>query len=150
MTFNGRTATSLVMLLIFAAASILALDLPKKAAFMPLLVGIPGVILCLWQVILDLRRPPEIVVEKDEDDDGVGRSEMEIFLWFGAFSAALLGFGFVVGGPIVVFAFVRFASGESWKNAIVAGLGTFLVIWGVFIWLIELPLFQGLVLEAIF
>ncbi|NNF24869.1 MAG: hypothetical protein HKN63_08720 [Rhodobacteraceae bacterium] len=127
----------------------MALGLPQKAAFMPLLIGVPGVILCLWQLVLDLRRPPDRVEAPDGERDGEGRTEVEIFLWLGAFSVALIGFGFVVGGPLVVLAFVRFASGESWQNALLAGAGTFAVVFGVFIWLLELPLFQGLILEAI-
>lgn len=146
MTFNARTATSLVMFLLFAGACLIALDLPQKAAFMPLLVGIPGAILCLWQLILDLRRAPDAPPDRDEAEEG--RSETEVFLWLGGFAVAIIGFGFIVGGPLIVAAFVRLSSGESWKNAIVAGAGTFAVIYGVFILLLELPIFQGLVLEA--
>ncbi len=156
MTFNGRTATSLVMLALFVTACILALSLPSKAAFMPLLVGIPGTILCLWQVILDLRRSPSAPKEsrRDADDEEEtpddARSEAEVFFWLFAFTAVLVGFGFVVGGPIIVTAFVRYSSRDSWKNALFAGAGTFAVLFGVFIWLLELSLFQGLVIEALF
>lgn len=149
MTFDGRTLTTFVMLVLFAGASLLALGLPQKAAFMPLLLGIPGTIFCLWQFVLDIRREPEPPRAADETEDGRGRSETEVFLWLGAFSVAMIGFGFLVGGPLVVLAFVRFSSRESWRNALVAGAGTFAVIYGVFIWLLELPLFQGLVLEAV-
>lgn len=148
MTFDGRTFTTLVMLALFAGACILALDLPQKAAFMPLLVGIPGTLLCLWQLILDLRRTPDETVSTESA--AKGRSETEVFLWLAGFAVALIGFGFVIGGPIIVFLFVRFSSDESTKNALVAGAGTFAVIWGVFIWLLELPLFEGLVLETFF
>lgn len=146
MTFDGRIATTLVMLALFAGASLLALGLPQKAGFMPLLIGVPGTLLCLWQLVIDLRGGE---VRDEEAPAAEGKSEIEVFLWLAAFSVALIGFGFVVGGPIIVFAFVRLSSGESTLNALIAGAGTFLVIWGVFIWLLELPLFQGLVLEAI-
>ena len=73
-----------------------------------------------------------------------------MFLWLALFTGALLGFGFVIGGPIIVTAFVRFSSRDSWQNALFAGAGTFAVIYGVFIWMLELSLFHGLILEAIF
>lgn len=150
MTFDARTATSLVMFLLFAGGVYLALDLPQKAAFMPLLIGIPGAILCLVQLVADLRTPRAAPNPDAGDDKDEGRSEAEIFIWLGAFAAAIVGFGFVVGGPLIVTAFVRFSSRESWLNAIFAGAGTFAVLYGVFIWMLELSLFEGLILETVF
>ena len=149
MMFSDRIATTVAMLAIFVAAAAMALSLPQKAAFMPLLVSIPGILLCLWQLALDLlgRTPKDAPAAGEARSDS--HSELKIFLWLGLFAVALIGFGFVIGGPLIVFAFVRFASGESWRNALVAGGGTFAVVWGVFIWLLELPLFEGLVLEAL-
>ncbi len=149
MTFNGRIATSLVMLGLFVGACVLALGLPSKAAFMPLLIGIPGVILCTWQVILDLRRAPDAPADPGDEETEDGQTEAAAFLWLGLFSIALIGFGFIVGGPLIVAAFVRFSSGEGWRNAVFAGAGTLAVLYGVFIWLLELPLFPGLVLRAL-
>ena len=84
MTFDGRTLTSLVMLALFSGACLLALDLPQKAAFMPLLIGIPGALLCLWQLVLDLRRPADAPPDRDEAAEG--KSETEVFIWLGAFA----------------------------------------------------------------
>jgi len=149
MTFNGRIATSLVMLALFVGACFLALDLPKKAAFMPLLIGVPGALLCLWQVVIDLRRSPDIAEAPEDNTGEEGQSEAQAFLWLGLFAVALIGFGFIVGGPVIVFAFVRFSSGESWKSALFAATGTFALLYGMFILLLELTLFRGLILEAI-
>lgn len=146
MTFDGRTATTLVMLLLFVAACLLALDLPTKAAFMPLLVGIPGALLCAAQLVVDLRRPPDPKPEPSADPAAPSRSELEVFLWLGAFLVVLLTCGFVVGGPVLVTAFIRISSRESWTTALFAGAGTLIVLWGVFIWLLQLSLFEGLLL----
>lgn len=151
MTFNGRSATTAVMLALFSGACILSLGLPTKAAFMPLLIGVPGALLCAAQLVIDLRRAPDPnsppKPEPTTDGEDTGRSELEVFIWLGLFFAALLGFGFVVGAPLIVFAYIRFSSHESWLNAAVAGLGTLAVMYGIFIWLLELSLFPGLVLE---
>lgn len=151
MIFDGRKLTTLVMFTIFAGASLLALDLPTKAAFMPLLIGIPGAILCAAQFVVDLRAgpdaggPPANAPEQQSDDDS--QSEVQAFVWLAAFTVMLLCFGFIVGGPIVVGAFLRFSSRESWQNSLFAAGGTFAVLYGVFVWLLELSLFQGVVLE---
>jgi hypothetical protein len=158
MTFDGRTATTAVMLAIFVGACLLSLGLPTKAAFMPLLIGVPGALLCAAQLVLDLRRgpAPEAVPEPEAEAEAeaetpetneASQSEVQAFVWLGLFFGVLLGFGFIVGAPLIVAAFIRFSSKDSWKNALFGGAGTFVVMYGVFIWLLELSLFPGLVLE---
>ncbi len=151
MTFDGRTATSLVMFLLFAGACVMALDLPAKAAFFPLLIGIPGALLCAAQLVLDLRRTaPAPPAPKAEGTGGEGQSEAQAFAWLALFFGVLVGFGFIVGAPLIVTAFIRYSSGDKWRNALFGGAGTFFVMYGVFIWLLELSLFEGLVLEWLF
>jgi|GEM_PF-1062618 len=150
MILNARFLTTLVMFALFVGACILALSLPTKAAFMPLLIGVPGALLCGAQLILDLRRGPDAPKEPvEEAGDASAQSEAQAFVWLALFSVALIGFGFVYGGPIIVGLFVRFSSRDSWKNAGIAAAGTFIVLWGIFIWLLELSLFEGLILGAL-
>jgi hypothetical protein len=153
MTFDGRTATTAVMLAIFVGACLLSLGLPTKAAFMPLLIGVPGALLCAAQLVLDLRRGPEPKAAEPEaepetpETNEASQSELQAFVWLGLFFGVLLGFGFIVGAPLIVAAFIRFSSRDTWRNAVFGGAGTFVVMYGIFIWLLELSLFQGLVLE---
>ena len=98
MILNARFLTTLVMFALFAGACILATGLPTKAAFMPLLVGIPGALLCGAQLILDLRRGPDASAEKNAVADTSAQSEAQAFGWLALFTVALIGFGFVAGG----------------------------------------------------
>ena len=151
MIFNGRSLTTLVMFAIFTGVCFMALSLPTKAAFMPLLIGVPGAILCAVQLVIDLRRKPELNVQAEPRHGGSAgaRSEAEVFMWLALYTGAILGFGFVVGGPVIVGAYVRFSGRDSWRNALIAAGGTFAVLYGVFIWLLELSMFQGLVIESV-
>jgi len=141
------------MLALFAGASAMALEMPRQAAFMPLLVGVPGMLLCLWQLVLDLRRPADAPADDDKPKKAgapaPARSEAEVFGWLALFTGAILGFGFLIGGPIIVTAFIRYSSRESWLNAVFAGLGTLAVLYGVFGHLLELSLFEGLAIQAL-
>lgn len=154
--FSGRLATTLVMLAIFAGMTLMALGFPEQAAFTPLLVGIPGVILCLAQLAIDLTVRARLAgPDNDEefgerDGDAIAPREWFMFFWLAVFTAAIVGFGFHVGGSLVVLLYVRFGEREPWLNAILAGGGTFLVVWLVFTRLLELPLFGGLLLPTIF
>jgi hypothetical protein len=154
--FNGRTATTFVMLAIFLAMIFLAFGFPDKAAFTPLLVGIPGAILCAVQLAIEISGRAKVVGPAndeefgDHDGDGMNKREWIMFLWLGIFAGTIIALGFHIGGPIVVFLYIRFGEGESWRNAIIAGVGTFLVVWLIFTKLLELPLFSGLLLPTFF
>lgn len=53
---TGRVLMALVMFLIFVVMVGVALDYPAQARFMPLVVGIPGIALTLFELIREIRR----------------------------------------------------------------------------------------------
>ena len=148
MIFDTRKLISLVMIALFAGAIYFSQGLPSSAAFMPMLVSVPGLILCLFQFALDFKNTPKAAAKTvPEAKDATQKSEFTMIVWLVVFSATILLFGFLVGGPILVIIFVRFASGDSWRNAAFAGLGTYAVLFSIFTWLLELQLYQGYILE---
>lgn len=52
---SGKIIMSLVMLAIFAVMVGIALQYPPQARFMPLVVGLPAIALCLLQIFLEFR-----------------------------------------------------------------------------------------------
>jgi len=148
MILNGRILTTLVMLTVFAGMSLLALGYPAKARFLPLLVGIPGTIMCLAQLVLDIRQAlGEVGPRPPLDAEALTRRarELKMFAWLAAFFAGILAFGFLFAAPVLVAAYLRFAERERWLAAVVGGLGTWIVIYVVFGRLLELYVFDGLV-----
>ena len=153
MIFNGRIATTFVMLAIFAGMALVALGYPPKARFMPLLVSVPATVLCLAQLAIDVRRGLR------ESADGGGLSaeaiaqrprEVKMFLWLGAFFVGILAFGFLYGTPVLILAFLRFGERESWTVSLVAAVASVAVIYFVFAQMLGLILFEGLVTPLIF
>lgn len=147
MIFNGRAATSLVMLAIFAAMTAIGLGYPEKARMMPLLVGVPGTILALAQLIRDIRFPT--VEALTEETIAEGRREITMFAWLALFLAGVMSFGFLYAAPVLVFAFMRFGQKESWTVALAGGFGAWVVLYGIFTRLLELFLFEGLLLPLL-
>lgn len=142
--------TTLAMIVIFSGAILMALALPPKAAAMPLVVGIPGLLMCLAQLVIDIvRNKPAVAVEEADPEDvefEAGLPEKVMFIWLGLFTVAILGFGFMVGGPIIVTFFVGYNYRESARHALIAGGGTLAILYGIFSFLLELQLFDGLIL----
>lgn len=147
MSFNGRALISGIMFAIFAAMSALALGYPEKARMMPLLVGIPGTLLALAQLIHDIRLPA--TVSPTEENITKSRREWKMFFWIALFFVGVMSFGFIYAAPILVFAFLRFGHGESMVVAVGGGVAAWLVLYGVFARMLELFLFDGLLLPML-
>lgn len=56
MTINSRVIFTGLMLAIFVAMDAMATTYPYKAWLMPLVVGLPGAALCLFQLFVELRK----------------------------------------------------------------------------------------------
>jgi hypothetical protein len=67
-----KNPMTFVMLAIFVVMVAIATTYPAGARFMPFVVGIPAIMLCLLQIVLDLRAGKQAEGPKDH------RSEMEI------------------------------------------------------------------------
>ena len=68
-----RTPMTFVMFAIFATMVYVSFGYPEGARFMPLVVGVPALLLCALQLFLDLRAAPQ-QTEAGKDE----RSEMQL------------------------------------------------------------------------
>ena len=143
---NGRVATAFVMLLIFLSMSLMSLGFTEKARLMPLMVGVPGTLLGIWQLISEIRHTTGKSAAAAEADV-LSKAERNMFLWVFLFFLGLLGFGFIYAAPILVFAFMFFGKKESLLTALISAAGTWIVLFGFFEQAMEIPLFTGLVVE---
>ena len=69
---TGKIGMSLVMLAIFTVMVGMATQYPPQARFMPFVIGIPGIVMCLIQLVLEIRAARSGA--KDDDD---GKSEIQ-------------------------------------------------------------------------
>ena len=143
---NGRVVTAFAMLLLFASMSLMALGFTEKARLMPLLVGIPGTILGLVELVNEMRATVRQAAAGEEADI-VTRAELAMLGWVFVFFAGILCFGFVYAGPVLVFAFMLAGKKETLTVALISAAGAWIVLYGFFQLAMEIPLFQGLVIE---
>lgn len=158
---SGRVITALIMFLIFLFLVLMALDLPDKARLMPLMIGIPGTVLGLVQLIMEVRTAraeaaaapaatvtePEVTAPAVQVDEDTRANERQMLLWTFLFFLLILCFGFLYAAPLLVFGFLYLAKSEPLKVAIIGGIGTWAVLFGVFETWFAIPLFEGLVIE---
>jgi hypothetical protein len=146
MSMLSRQSMTLFMLAFFAIMVGVALTYPAGARFMPLTLGIPGLLLCLLQIVLDFRRKPSAAHDKDEMQEAqekaaklVGHSvefgqtdlidaprnekekvRREITAWafFLAFIGGVMLFGFYASIPVFIAAFLRTQAEATWTKAL--------------------------------
>ena len=143
---NGRVATALAMLLIFLSMSLMALGFTEKARLMPLLVGVPGTILGVIELINEMRTSIRNA-QAGQQVDALSKAERAMFGWVFIFFIGILCFGFTYAGPLLVFAFMFAGKKESLTVALISAFGTWAVLFGFFEQMMEIPLFAGLVVE---
>jgi hypothetical protein len=142
---EGRILVSGIMVLVFAGAVLLSFTYAPEARFLPLVIGIPGLILSIAQLATELRQHPDMVIIPEER-----RREAKMFAWFLTFVAGLVFFGFLYAGPVLVAAYLYFSGRERWYSAIAAAVITWGILYGVFERFLGLPLFEGLLSQWIF
>jgi len=152
---TGRVLTALIMFLIFLSMTILAMGYTDAAALMPLMIGIPGTILGLVQLVMEYRvAKRELAIEPDDSEIPKlkleRKHETQMILWMVIFLTGLLSFGFTYASPILVFSFLYIGKKESLTISIISGVCTLLVIYGFFIQTLQIPLFNGLIVEWLF
>jgi len=142
---EGRILVSGIMVVIFGTAVILSFGYAPDARFLPLVIGIPGVLLSIAQLVKELREHPHIKIVPEEH-----RREAVMFAWFIGFVAGLVLFGFLYAGPALVAAYLFFSGRERWYVALGAAAVTWAILYGVFERFLGLPLFDGLIIDWLF
>ncbi len=179
---HGRALLSLGMLIFFSVMVGIATTYPWLAGMLPVVIGVPGILLSLLQLIIDMRDfhraegkidprtafeiymdeitehtkgqvKMEISGEKKElttlveDPSVVGRTrgQREFLLWcyfFGLVLLVLL-FGFWIGIPVFLVAFLRFYARESWKLTAILTLAAWASMYLLLAVLLEQVLLEG-------
>jgi hypothetical protein len=141
MTLNVRIILAGLMFCIFAAMVGMASTYPANAAFVPLVIGVPGTVLCLIQLGVELRTARAGRTTAPARDV---RGEWLMFAWLFGFVASVILFGFLVAAPFVLFAYLRFkAKAPYWLCGLIA-LGGLALVYGVFEYTLQVTLFEGL------
>jgi tripartite tricarboxylate transporter TctB family protein len=142
---TSTAVLSATFVVIFASAAVVAkLNYPAEAASMPLFIGGIGAALSLLQLVVELR------ASRGAHEEQIDlRKDLPIYLWVWAFVGAVVGFGFVLAAPLMLFAYLRWRSRESWWLSLLLSAGVFGVLYGLFETALGVPLFEGLLTPMI-
>jgi hypothetical protein len=134
---------------IFLAAAVAGWSWPYIAKLMPVYVAaVPGLILIVLQLARDaFGKTPAAEADGSVDMDEVYNVKLEkkveirrTFIFFGWFIAGAVGIwllGIVIALPLLVLLYTLIEGKESWTAALVMTGCTYLLIWGLFEYMLE-------------
>lgn len=143
-------AFALVLVAVFAYATVTALALPEGAKLFPAAIAIPSLVLAILLAIISVRsRGTAVTASPDAAEDAAltpaerTRRIAEIAAWFLGIFAAVYLLGFLVAIPISAVAYLRFAARESWVTSVSVAALCWGLVFGVFDRLLHVPLPAG-------
>ena len=139
---NGAALFALFFLLVFFVAVLTAKDWYFTARLFPLFAGIPGLVLAAVQFWRELTRwesrnlasGVQMDQAYDESADATvqRRRTMRFALWLLTTSVGIWAFGLPLALSVSLAYWVRSEGEESWVMSLGFGVGTLLVVWGLF------------------
>ena len=131
----------LTLLVVFAGMTATASGFPAAARLMPLVIGIPAIVLAAWELWSSWRAAAR------EPSAGLPtRAGQAVALaWFAGFVVAIVAGGFIVGGTAAVVTVQRFWLRESWRTACVGAAAAYAVLAGGIERGLGQPLFEGVI-----
>jgi len=136
------------MLAIFAVMVAMATPYPPDSRFLPLVIGIPGTVLCAVQLAIDIR-----AVRHEWGRRLLAEQRIRLwvagvlFLWLILFMVAILLLGFLYAMPLLLFAFLYLQQRESLALSLGLSAGGLAGMWLVFDVMLRLPLHEGFLVE---
>jgi len=177
--FSGRIAIALTMFLFFVIAVGIALTYPSQARFMPLVVGIPGIALTLFELIREIRRSLHDGRKAAAGGDGVitlpddvsrligqeavvvqgeapklsaaeeQKRERILLTYFTLLMVGLIFFGFWICVPLFVAVFLREREKASWLVSAVSAAATLTVLYFIFYRTLGIDLHNGFITDMV-
>jgi len=142
---------TLFFIVVFLAATRMGWEWPYIAKLMPVYVAaIPGLLLASVQLYRDMtdwdrrRREKGAGIEMDEvfatglDKGTERRRTIGFFAWFIGGALAIWLLGIVIALPLLAFLYALAEGRERWTVSLLMAGGTFLLIWGLFEYLLEM------------
>ena len=149
---SGNFYFTIFFFFFISAMVVLAFSYNKKAAFVPLVIGIPTVILILLELFRD--RSPKIAALLETDVFETGKlqhpqkeavqtaetkyKELYAILAVMGMLGLILLAGFLISIPVFVFCYILFFAREPWWKGLLLSAGTWVFVYLVFCELMEI------------
>ncbi len=144
----------LVVLLIAFVAE--AMTFNSQARMMPLIIGVPVLLLALWELVLEVWDAARAREKKAESEASASTAParghahtLTIYAWVVAFFATLYLFGFVLTTCFYPMLYMKFVGRRSWRMASAISLGAVAFVYIVMVYALNVQLYDGRLVLAV-
>lgn len=142
---HGSAIFAAAITAILGGLSLMALGLSPEARLVPLIIGIPATIMGFITVRNELAAGSR-ATDSDAATPLDRKAERLAIAWIAGFWLAVLLFGFIVGAPVFTAVYLAVALRQGVLATAAGGIGCLLLTEGLFVRLLGIPLFNGLLL----
>ena len=158
--FRGRNVMSLCLAFMSIGMIVTARQWTFRAALFPMIMGSCALLLSVIEIIMTLleregtgseKQPDAMDYKLAEQVDAAltNRRTAMAFRWIIGFFLLIVLFGLNLGIVLFVFSYIKISGKETWPVAIIVTAGSWLLFWGLFVWLLNTPMPEGLILRAL-
>jgi len=157
---TDRTAISLFLFLLACFAVYRALDFNDAARLMPLIIGVPTLVLATVVLVMEITaqwkgkpRSTEGALDgsrlgKDlspKERRAMARRELSLILWLVGLVVLIWLVGLLWSIPVFLVFFLWLQAKEPWPLIVAISLGTWAVVYLLFVQILSMDLYQGLI-----
>jgi hypothetical protein len=147
---RGETIFGLILLAVFVIIVGLGMGYSKKARMLPLVLGIPGVVLAAALVIRSCIKPSKAILQEHSADKKTAPEEasdqkkvLAMIGWVALLIGMIWVFGFVITIPIYMVFFLK-TKGEKWLLTLCLAVGSWAFLYWIFAVTLKIILFPGI------
>jgi len=149
-----RHLFNIAVVLVLLAVVIMSLGYNPQARLMPLLIGIPILILAVIQTIIDFREAAsekKKMLTEEEIKEAKRRfaKEINVSLWVVGLFLSVYLFGFLITTFAYTFLTLKVRSRFPWKQSLGVALGAWAFLYFVLYKLLEVDLYDGIVVVTL-
>jgi len=156
MKVNGRALMSLCVAVVAMIVVIVALKWPFKTALFPVMIAIPVVFMAVAELVMSLqgRKKAEkggvdFKLSEDVDPKVAMRRTLVTFAWIVGFFLLIVLVGFPIAVVLFLFLNLKLQAKEGWPLTILLTAATSVFFYGLFIRLLDIHFYEGVILRAL-
>ena len=143
-----------ILLIVMVVMAVMSLKYGPGARILPLVSGISAAV--MMSFLVSMAFFPKIktwyqaleaktILSKVTLSDSEKKREIWIVAWFTGCTFLIYVFGFVIGIPLFLLAFLKLWAKESWVLSVTLSLIVLGVVWFSFVYVLSVPLHEGIV-----